>query len=295
MLAGAIVGNGSMLGQLAQLGIGLGANSVLLKFSRDAESQADALGAHLMAEAGYNPIEMARFFEKLQGSARGPQFLSDHPNPGNRMRAIEDEIRSLPQRNYGFETGEFQRAKADAAALPPPRKQANLRSNAAPPSGAPSGSGWRQLRGQSFAVAYPGSWQTFGDQQSSMITIAPREGLVQGRNGNTQIGYGAMLSYFTPERRTDLRSATDDLIHHLHAQNPSIQVGNSRSVRVGGSPGLLTMLESSSPFGGAESDALVTVARPEGLFYMVFIAPNQDFQQLQATFQQMLNSIQFAS
>src|SRR5262249_27257254 len=63
-LAGAVAGNGSLMGQLAQLGVGLGANSVLLKFSRDAESQADALGARMMSEAGYNPVEMARFFEK---------------------------------------------------------------------------------------------------------------------------------------------------------------------------------------------------------------------------------------
>ena len=54
-----------------------------------------------MAEAGYNPIEMARFFEKLQseGGPRGPQFLSDHPNPGNRVKAVEDEIRQFPQKN----------------------------------------------------------------------------------------------------------------------------------------------------------------------------------------------------
>src|SRR5690242_1367697 len=43
-LAGQIAGNGSMLGQLAQMGIGLGDNSVLLKFSRSAESQADLTG-----------------------------------------------------------------------------------------------------------------------------------------------------------------------------------------------------------------------------------------------------------
>src|SRR5687767_3127075 len=50
MLAGAIIGgDGSMLGQLAQLGIGLGANSVLLKYSRDAETQADVLGSQMMA------------------------------------------------------------------------------------------------------------------------------------------------------------------------------------------------------------------------------------------------------
>ena len=65
-----------MMGQLAQLGIGIGANSVLLKFSRGAESQADLLGSHLMAESGYDPVQMARFFDKLsaQGGQRAPEF-----------------------------------------------------------------------------------------------------------------------------------------------------------------------------------------------------------------------------
>jgi predicted Zn-dependent protease len=78
---GSQVAGGSLVGQLAQLGIGLGANSVLLKFSRSAESQADLMGSHLMAEAGYNPIEMAWFLEKLNtaGGSRAPQFFSDHP------------------------------------------------------------------------------------------------------------------------------------------------------------------------------------------------------------------------
>ena len=119
-LAGAAAGNNSIMGQLTQLGIGLGANSVLLSFSRDAETEADALGSHLMAEAGYDPKEMARFFNKLnsEGGSRGPQFLSDHPNPLNREAAIAAEVRTLPARQYGFSTGDFARAKAEVANLP---------------------------------------------------------------------------------------------------------------------------------------------------------------------------------
>jgi predicted Zn-dependent protease len=121
-LAGAASG-GSLLGQVAQMGLGLTANSFILKFSRDAESEADALGSHLMSEAGYNPIDMARFFEKLAASGgQGPQFLSDHPNPGNRERAIEQEIRTLPQRQYGSDSGDFARVKSQIAALPAPKK-----------------------------------------------------------------------------------------------------------------------------------------------------------------------------
>src|SRR5437588_4708363 len=124
---GSQMAGGSMMGQLAQLGIGLGANSVLLKFSRGAESQADLLGSHLMAESSYNPMAMARFFEKLssQGGSRGLQFFSDHPNPGNRERAIEEEADKLPRRNYGYETGEFGRMKQVVSGVhePPPRRQ----------------------------------------------------------------------------------------------------------------------------------------------------------------------------
>lgn len=123
-LAGGLIGDQSMAGKLAGLGLGLTANSFILKFSRDAESEADALGSHLMSESGYNPIEMARFFEKLaQGGSQGPQFLSDHPNPGNREAAIEAEIRTLPQREYGFETGLFNRAKTEVNTLPAPAKK----------------------------------------------------------------------------------------------------------------------------------------------------------------------------
>jgi Zn-dependent protease with chaperone function len=297
MLAG-VIGGGSMLGQLAQLGVGLGANSVLLKFSRDAETQADAMGARIMSDAGYNPIEMARFFEKLEagGGSRGPQFLSDHPDPGNRVKAVEAEIRTFPQSRYGFETGQFAAVRQRLGSLPAPSRQGNLRSSAAPPNEPPSG-GWKDLHGQSFNVSYPGNGLVFGDRQSSMMTIAPREGLVQGSEGGTEVGYGAILSYYTPRGRTDLRSATSELVNSLQASNPSIQLAsrNQRRVRVSGSDGLVTMLRSSSPFGGAETDALLTVGRPEGLFYMVFVAPERQFPQLQGAFEQMIGSLRFAN
>jgi predicted Zn-dependent protease len=109
-----------------------GNDGLLVKFSRSAESQADLMGSHLMAEAGYDPIELAHFFEKLnaEGGSKAPQFLSDHPNPENREKAIEQEIQRLPQQPYGYQTGEFQRMKLMVSAIhepklstPPPKMQ----------------------------------------------------------------------------------------------------------------------------------------------------------------------------
>lgn len=299
MLAGAIGGH-SMLGQLAQLGVGLGANSVLLKFSRNDESEADALGSHMMAEAGYNPIEMARFFEKLAatGGSRGPQFLSDHPNPGNREQAIQAELRTLPQRSYGFETGGFQQMKQQLAQIPNARGGQNaFRGSSQAPNGQPSG-GMKELRGQSFSLAYPANWQAYGGNNSDAVTIAPQNGIAQASNGAAQVGYGAIVSYFFPDtnRGGNLVNDTEDLIHHLRTQNPNMQVaGNPRRVRVSNHDGLVTTLQSDSPFGGAETDALLTISTPQGLFYMIFIAPQNQFGRLQGAFDQMVQSIRFAS
>jgi hypothetical protein len=153
----------------------------------------------------------------------------------------------------------------------------------------------REFRGQNFSLAYPEGWQAFGDNQSSMITLAPRDGVTQARGGQSHIGFGVTISYFFPKGGRNLRDGTQELINYLHANNPGMQTsGRARRVRVDGHDGLITMLSSSSPFGGGEVDALLTVVRPEGLFYMVFIAPENDFNRVQSLFDQMIRSVRFA-
>ena len=87
-ILGGLMGSGA-LSQMAQLGISFGVGSYFLKNSRQAESEADLLGTDIMYDTGFNPHAMADFFEKIEkeGGAGGPQFLSDHPNPGNRCHA----------------------------------------------------------------------------------------------------------------------------------------------------------------------------------------------------------------
>lgn len=127
-LAAQMTNSNSLMGQLTELGINLGANSVLLKFSRTDESQADLMGSHIMAEEGYDPRQMAKFFEKLnaKGGFNTIQFLSDHPNPANRSKAIDEEAMRLPQRSYGYQSGQFSWMKKEVATIheaPPKQPQ----------------------------------------------------------------------------------------------------------------------------------------------------------------------------
>src|SRR6266568_1452912 len=98
-LVGVIFGRGA-LSQAAQLGISFGAGSYLLKNSRQSESEADLLGTDIMYDTGFDPHAMAAFFAKIEeeGGARGPQFLSDHPNPGNRVQSVSKEVATLPRK-----------------------------------------------------------------------------------------------------------------------------------------------------------------------------------------------------
>jgi predicted Zn-dependent protease len=80
----------AQFGEAASQGLGL----LFLKFSRDAERESDELGVQYSTKIGYDARRMADFFTTLErasqasGSAELPDFLSTHPNPGDRHRTV---------------------------------------------------------------------------------------------------------------------------------------------------------------------------------------------------------------
>jgi beta-barrel assembly-enhancing protease len=293
ILGGIVGGSGSMLGQLAQLGVGLGANSVLLKFSRDAERDADRLGARLMAQAGYNPIEMARFFEKLQaeGGRGGPAFLSSHPDPGNRVQIVQEEISFMPKRNFTEGDGDFSGIKSRIGSLP--ASTSGSRQSGIVAQGDPRPSGrLREYKGNGFSTSHPENWEVFGGGEGGSVTIAPRAGLVKDQSGGVAVGYGVIASYANADQGRNLRAATDALIGQLRQSNPAMQTaGRQQNTRVDSQSAIVTTLYNQSPLGGREVDMLVTVQRSDRLFYMVFIAPESDYKTAQPVYEQMLKSV----
>lgn len=131
-LLGALFGGeqGSRAGQAINVAGGLGLGALFLKFSRSAESEADALGARMMARAGYDPMEMANFFAFMrQQSGSNPgrvaTFFSSHPSPSDRESHIRSEARALG-RGRGPMVGGLADAKAELRRLPAAPRMAQV-------------------------------------------------------------------------------------------------------------------------------------------------------------------------
>lgn len=168
-LAGAILGDrGGVLGSLGQTGIQIGAGMVMLKYSRTDEAQADDVGARILYRAGYNPQALADFFKKLQAQGGAPpQFLSDHPNPGNREAAIQKEIQPWPPTTYRTDNSAFNAAHNHAVKV----KAYSADEIAA---GAKTGQ-WTSLNKQNGAVLQPPPGMTVSQTTPSGSATSPSQ------------------------------------------------------------------------------------------------------------------------
>ncbi len=89
-LGSALLGLGGAGRSLADMGGQL----LTLRFSRDDESQADALGLVLAAKAGYRPAAGVTLWQKMLSANKGapPQWLSTHPSGDSRIRDIQGRL-----------------------------------------------------------------------------------------------------------------------------------------------------------------------------------------------------------
>ena len=295
-ILGGVLGTGTA-GQLARLGTEIGANFVFLKYSRTMESQADALGAQVMNSAGYNPVEMAHFFQIIeeQGGPQPAQFLSDHPNPGNRLEAIEREIPTLGSHPaYVDDSAQFEQIKhtlcSQNGGTPP--GSASPRGNRSRPVPRSNSGGWASTSFQGLSIGYPSDWQIAGGGSSTQLTLAPSNG-VAGDGAQGSILTGAIISVYQPAQAGSLAVHSRQLVDALRQSNPQMRIaGSAQRVQVDGIEGQSLLLDNQNTQGQAERDRLVTFPRQDGsVLYLIFIAPASDYGQQATTFDRILNSV----
>jgi hypothetical protein len=308
IVGGAVVGGatGSAIAQTSQFGLG----TWLLKYSREYEKQADLLGAQIMARAGYDPRALARMFETIEresknsGGGGGPQWMSSHPNPGNRTQYITKEA-SVLTIGVAADEREFQPAKTAFASLPSAKSMSELaKEKASGPAGGdtarsvgtpghpvprPNGQ-YRTINGGSvFQAAVPANWTTLSAKTS--IRVVPENGYGQ-LDGQTVFSHGLEFGVANAASR-DLQQATKGWLSAVARNNPDLRLaGNQRSVRMSQRSALATPLVNASSLGGQEQITVYTTFLSDGtLFYFFTLVPVSDAAGFQETFRRVVESI----
>ncbi|HMF56316.1 MAG TPA: M48 family metallopeptidase [Pyrinomonadaceae bacterium] len=305
-IGGAILG-GPAVGQLAQAGVG----AYFLKFSREYETEADVLGAQIMARAGYDPRDLARMFQLIEqqgGSGGAPTFLSDHPSPANRYARINQEAQSLRVENPVRDTRDFERVQARLRGMGRAPSMAEIAQSGQryPTQGgsnypegqvsrsvqAPSNRYRAYTEGNIVRISVPDNWREIGG--NSDVWFAP-EGAYGSANGQPVFTHGVDIGISQTQNR-DLQSATGEFLNGLAQGNRNLrQRSGYQQTRIGNRAGITISLDNvNEATGRAEIITVVTTQLRTGqLFYLIAVAPANEYSYYQGAFGNILRSIQF--
>jgi hypothetical protein len=305
-IAGAVVGGGwgQMISQGSQFGLG----TWLLKYSRDYEKQADLLGAQIMARAGNDPRDLGRMFETIakQGSGGAPQWMSSHPDPGNRTQYIAKEAAMLQIAQVPPEATEFSRVKSTFAVLPPAKSMAEV-ANASTTGGggggeapesvgtvgapvpAPSAQFTKIQGGKLFEADVPSNWK--GLSSNNAIKVVPPNGY-GAYNGQTVFTHGVQFGVARASSR-DLREATQSLLTAFAQNNSELkEAGQPQETRIAQRSALGVPLANRSAIGKTELIGVFTTFLADGnLFYYLTIAPEDEAPAYDPVFEKIGRSI----
>lgn len=302
-MLGMIIGGAVLGGQTgAQLGM-LGAQAWMTKYSREYESQADILGARIMADAGYDPRDLANMFQTIakQGGGRGPEWLSSHPDPGNRYDKINKEAQLLRVSPNPIKmTRDFERIQAKFRGMPKARTMAEIEKDAKNTGGtnptaggkysqnvpAPSGR-YSAVNGGAVRFSVPDNWKQFPN--GSDIMFAP-----EGAYGDEGITHGAMVGTYAGQG--NLAQDTQDYLKGILDGNKYLQQRGSVSrTTISGRNAYVATLAGRSPV--TNRTELVTVYTTQlsngQMIYFDMVVPENESYSYSNTFRSILNSVRF--
>lgn len=301
---GAIIGGGILAGQAGAQAGQVFAAGYFLRYSRDYEKQADILGAQIMANAGYDPRDLANMFrtiEQQSGGGRAPEWLSSHPNPGNRYEAINREASLLRVSGTPIKiTRDFERVQSRLRGMPKARSMEEIERNAqnnqtqSPIAGGrysnsvayPSTATRVYSSGGLFRASVPANWRDFSSGTDSLL--AP-----EGAYGDQGITHGAMFGTYTAGASGLSQASTEYVNGVLQGNSYLRQRGGLMRTTVGGRNGYTTVLSGLSPVTGkTEVVTLYTTQLNSGeLLYIATVVPELEAGRYSTAFRNMISSL----
>jgi beta-barrel assembly-enhancing protease len=302
-------------GQVAEQGIQETTSLGFLRMSRGAEKQADLEGVGILYDAGYDPRGMPQFFAIIEAKygEGGAQFLSDHPNPGNRMEYVDKEIASFPRHtNYVTTSPEFAHIQQLASGIHAytaseissgvwkhqglPRTdhtgvhQHSAATRESPDLSAPTK--WRDFHVNGFSLQIPANWRVYHKPPEALA--GPHGGIIRASDGSAgTVTYGMLTDVYHPEGGQQDSTVLGSLIHEITQNNPNIKAGQQRELQINGVTAQTVECTNPSGSNGLREHYWIT-AFPQGngsWRYFAFVAPAEQFKLLRPTFHKLLHSV----
>ncbi len=300
---GAILGGAVLGGQAGAQAGQIFAAGYFARYSREYETQADILGAQIMADAGYDPRDLANMFRTIaqqSGGGRNPEWLSSHPDPGNRFQKINQEAASLRVNNPVRDTREFTRVRERLSGMPRAQTMAEIQQNykngnrqgTANPTSGGRYTGRVQLpstrtrtynsAGISFNV--PSNWREFSDGN---LVFAP-----EGAYGDQGITHGVIIG--ASNSGGNLAQGSEAYVNGVLQSNSYLrQRGSFSRTTFAGRQGYTTQLTGRSPV--TNQNELVTVYTAQlssgDVIYITTVVPENESYNYNSAFRTMINSI----
>jgi Zn-dependent protease with chaperone function len=287
--------------EIAKLGISLGMDAPFLRYSREQELDAGLMTVRLMADARYDPNAFRTLLEKIDEAqttdARPLGFVFNHPQSGTLSPEIVEQIENQSTAtNRARSTAAFRTFRSALLKLPTPAVATTAEAVTDSPTGALPNTFTHSM--DYFRLSYPDGWQVTRTGPHGAM-IAPTDGVLVSRINGDDLTHGAMFDLFditVVDRSLTLEQATNRLIVFLHQRNPSLRIvpGAQMQTLVSDEPGLRSVLIGRSDTSGQPEVAwVVTRLYFQSLFYMVLVAPEDEFPIYQPVFEQMIRSVRF--
>ncbi len=299
LLGGAIIG-APELGQAVAAGL-------ITKYSRKSEKEADLVGARIMANAGYDPHDLANMFKTIQQQSEGnrpPEWISSHPDPGKRYEYINAEANLLRvSPNSIRDSRDFQRQKQRLFAMTPKAKsmedlekaaQGQQGTGQSPTAGGkydprnvqlPSTRTRQYKAGNILTATVPDNWKEFPEEGG--VQFAPDNAW-----GEKGITHGVMLGIYKGNGG-NLQQESDAYVQAIAKSNEYSQQGGYSRGSINGKNALRTIISGRSDITGRTEIVTVytTQLSDKTLLYVLTVSPDNESSDYSRAFTNFVNSI----
>jgi len=294
-MAAASTGKKTLLTSLEEISLYLRPGSDLMRYDTDYEKRADWIAENLMVEAGYDPAAGQSFFKQLHDNhaERATFFLQRHPvqeiaasrgSPsvqGNssplvskrKFRRLRKQAASIQRQNGGLESFVNWQPISEQAPVPSGPREVYLTSR--------------------YSVSYSAAWSQAKSSEKDLFQATPKGGAIRQAGGMRVVNTGVIAG--TTALDDPIQAGRDQLVGQVAEIRPGLAlIGKLEHAIPASKPLEGLVFRGKSPSSDEPEVVWAIGARlPDRMFFLLLIAPEKSFEELEPEFEKIIESVEF--